>query len=72
MEWGGESGVYFYDEDEPDYSNYKYVKYTQVTFVNKAKTPVPKTGDSGNMLLWASLLMAGGLGLLAVKRREDA
>lgn len=70
--WGGEPGVYFYDEDEPDYSNYKYVKYTQVTFVNKAKTPVPKTGDSGNMLLWASLLMAGGLGLLAIKRREDA
>ena len=72
LEWGGEPGVYFYDEDEPDYSNYKYVKYTQVTFVNKAKTPVPKTGDSGNMLLWASLLMAGGLGLLAIKRREDA
>ena len=70
--WGGEPGVYFYDEDEPDYSNYKYVKYTQVTFVNKAKTPVPKTGDSGNMLLWASLLVAGSLGLLAIKRREDA
>ena len=24
------------------------------------------------MLLWASLLMAGSLGLLAIKRREDA
>lgn len=34
--WGGESGVYFYDPDEPDYSNYKYIRYEQVTFVNEA------------------------------------
>lgn len=35
--WGGAPGVYFYNEDEPDYSNYKYIRYEQVTFVNKVK-----------------------------------
>ena len=35
--WGGEPGVYFYNEDEPEYSNYKYIRYEQVTFVNKVK-----------------------------------
>ena len=35
--WGGEPGVYFHDEDEPEYSNYKYIRYEQVTFVNKVK-----------------------------------
>ena len=37
----------------------------------------PKTGDSSNMLLWAALLLAGGLGTFGTvayskKRKEDA
>lgn len=74
LEWGGEPGVYFYDEDEPDYSNYKYIKYQQVTFVNKkAEVPkVPDTGDSAGMLVWASLMLAGVFGLTAIRRRENA
>ena len=74
LEWGGEAGVYFYDEDEPDYSNYKYIKYQQVTFVNKkAEVPkVPDTGDSAGMLVWASLMLAGVFGLTAIRRRENA
>ena len=42
--WGGAPGVYFYNEDEPDYSNYKYIRYEQVTFVNKVKF-VPTESD---------------------------
>ncbi len=74
LEWGGESGVYFYDEAEPDYSNYKYIKYQQVTFVNKkAEEPkVPDTGDSAGMLVWASLMLAGVFGFAAIRRRENA
>lgn len=40
-------------------------------------TGTPKTGDSSNMLLWAALLLAGGLGTFGTvayskKRKEDA
>ena len=74
MDWGGEPGVYFYDENEPDYSNYKYLRYEQVTFVNeKIAVPanpntdtlddVPQTGDNSNMILWIVLLLASGLGV---------
>ena len=41
------------------------------------KAQTPKTGDSSNMLLWAALLLAGGLGTFGTvayskKRKEDA
>ena len=74
LDWGGEPGVYFYDENEPDYSNYKYLRYEQVTFVNeKIAVPanpntdtlddVPQTGDNSNMILWIVLLLASGFGV---------
>lgn len=63
--WGGEPGVYFYDEDEPDYSNYKYVRYQQVTFVNEAAAiptyqfTVKKTDADGNPLAGATFSLTG-------------
>ena len=41
------------------------------------KAQTPKTGDSSNMLLWAALLLAGGLGTFGTvayskKKKEDA
>lgn len=81
--WGGEPGVYFYDEDEPDYSNYKYVKYTQVTFVNRVKrTTTPsqpvevesaKTADAGIALYagLAILSMTGSAGVVLRRRKND-
>ncbi|MDD6236845.1 MAG: prealbumin-like fold domain-containing protein [Clostridiales bacterium] len=45
LDWGGEPGVYVYNEDEPDYSNFKYVKYQQVTFVNTAEPQPEKPAD---------------------------
>lgn len=81
--WGGEPGVYFYDEDEPDYSNYKYIKYTQVTFVNRVKRtttssqPVEvesaKTADAGIALYagLAILSMTGSAGVVLRRRKND-
>ena len=48
------------------------VSYEAVT-----EPETPKTGDSSNMLLWAALLLAGGLGTFGTvayskKRKEDA
>ena len=66
LDWGGEPGVYFYDEDEPDYSNYKYVRYEQVTFVNTAKSTdneSPQAGDNSMMGLWLALLFVSGVGV---------
>ena len=65
--WGGEPGVYFYDEDEPDYSNYKYLRYEQVTFVNEAivvivptcQFTVKKTDADGNPLAGATFSLTG-------------
>lgn len=83
MGWGGEPGVYFYNENEPDYSNYKYVKYTQVTFVNRVKrTTAPsqpvevesaKTADAGIALYagLAILSMTGSAGVVLRRRKND-
>ena len=76
--WGGEPGVYFYDEDEPDYSNYKYMKYSQVTIVNTAKPAddePPKTGDYSMMGLWIAVLFACGAAVTTIcggKKRYSA
>lgn len=57
--------MYFYDEDEPDYSNYKYVRYQQVTFVNEAAAiptyqfTVKKTDADGNPLAGATFSLTG-------------
>ena len=81
--WGGEPGVYFYDEDEPDYSNYKYLRYEQVTFVNRVKRtttssqPVEvesaKTADAGIALYagLAILSMTGSAGVVLRRRKND-
>lgn len=67
MDWGGEPGVYFFDENEPDYSNYKYIRYQQVTFVNEAAVvsvptvefTVNKTDADGNPLAGATFSLTG-------------
>lgn len=67
MDWGGEPGVYFYDENEPDYSNYKYIRYEQVTFVNEAivisvptyQFTVKKTDADGKPLAGATFSLTG-------------
>ena len=67
MDWGGEPGVYFYDENEPDYSNYKYIRYEQVTFVNEAivisvptyQFTVKKTDADGKPLADATFSLTG-------------
>lgn len=83
MDWGGDPGVYFYDEDEPDYSNYKYLRYEQVTFVNRVKrTTTPsqpvevesaKTADAGIALYagLAILSMTGSAGVVLRRRKND-
>lgn len=83
MGWGGDPGVYFYDEDEPDYSNYKYLRYEQVTFVNRVKRtttqsqPVEvesaKTADAGIALYagLAILSMTGSAGVVLRRRKND-
>ncbi len=58
--WGGEAGVYIYNEDEPDYSNYKFIRYNQLTFVNTAE--IPETGENGNLLMWAALMLVSACG----------
>lgn len=65
--WGGVPGVYFYDENEPDTSNYKYIRYEQVTFVNEKIVPpasacqftVKKTDADGNPLAGATFSLTG-------------
>lgn len=65
--WGGDPGVYFYDENEPDYSNYKYLRYEQVTFINEAiVVPAPtyqftvkKTDAAGKPLAGATFALTG-------------
>ena len=67
MDWGGEPGVYFYDENEPGYSNYKYIRYEQVTFVNEAivisvptyQFTVKKTDADGKPLAGATFSLTG-------------
>ena len=67
MDWGGEPGVYFYDENEPGYSNYKYIRYEQVTFVNEAivisvptyQFTVKKTDADGKPLAGATYSLTG-------------
>ena len=80
LDWGGEPGVYVYNEDEPDYSNFKYVKYQEVTFVNTAepkpaeptesseptKPATPETGANSNMFLWIALLFVSGAGVAGI------
>ena len=65
--WGGEAGVYVYNEDEPDGSNFKYVRYKQVTFVNEKlvipevtyQFTVKKTDAEGNPLAGATFSLTG-------------
>ena len=80
--WGGESGVYFYDPDEPDYSNYKYIRYSEVTFINElapvkveetkeeVKTDTakksPATGNGYEALALFAVVLASGAGIVAV------
>ena len=67
LDWGGEPGVYVYNEDEPEYSNFKYVKYQQVTFVNEAivlpaltyQFTVKKTDADGKPLAGATFSLTG-------------
>ncbi|MGN1451127.1 MAG: SpaA isopeptide-forming pilin-related protein, partial [Eubacteriales bacterium] len=67
MDWGGEPGVYFFDENEPDDSNFKYARYEQVTFVNEAAVvevptvqfTVNKTDADGNPLAGATFSLTG-------------
>ena len=80
LDWGGEPGVYVYNEDEPDYSNFKYVRYQEVTFVNTAepkpaeptesseptKPATPETGANSNIFLWIALLFVSGAGVAGI------
>lgn len=67
LDWGGEPGVYIYNEDEPEYSNFKYVRYEQVTFVNEkmvipaatCQFTVKKTDADGNLLAGATFSLIG-------------